>query len=237
MKKIIVCLLIGMASVSSAEQIFQAKTGQTITATISSKDLTRVQVSGFPILKAYTASNVKVKKDTATGQLYILPYDIKGSFNLFIADTNGDTFNLALTPSRHKGGDSIVIMPDKESLSRNLYKDKAVKGSSTYERTIMNLVQIMYLNMKEEDGIGYQVTEAQSEIPIWKKVKVVLVRNYNNQALNGYIYEVTNNGSDPILLTESEFYKSGILAVAIDSPSLAPGQTTRVFLVQENTGI
>jgi type-F conjugative transfer system secretin TraK len=238
MKIKILAGLLAIYSLSvSAEQIFQAKTGQTIAATISSKDMTRIMVSGYRVSKAFTASPITIKKDQATGQLYVIPSGGEtGTFSIFITDSIGDTFNLLLTPSRHKTGDSIVIMPDKESILR-VENNKALnsKMSSSYERTIMNLIQIMYLGMREDDGIGYQVSNSAVEVPLWKKMKVVLRTTYSNQNLNGYIFEITNEGADSVLLNESEFYKSGVLAVAIDSPSLAVGQSTKVYVVQENT--
>lgn len=233
MKKILMSLLVCNAIFPVfGEQIFQAKTGQTITVTISEKELTRIQVSGFSIDKGFTAASVKTKK--YNGQLYILPSNIKSSFNLFITDTNGDSFNLLLTPSKNKAGDSIVIIPDKASIIRGNSAKNINKTSTPYERSIINLVQVMYLGMTENDGIGYQVVENNVDVPIWKKMKVTLLRTYSDQTLNGYIFDVTNNGSDPVLLDESEFYKSGVLGVAIDSPSLSVGQSTKVFVVQEN---
>lgn len=237
MKKFILLLYILCALPSViAEQLFQATTGQTIAATISNKDLTRIQVSGLKIVKAFTSASIKIKKDTATGQLYLLPTDIKGSFNLFIEDSNGGTFNLFLTTSKKKGGDSIVIMPDKASLANTKMNQMTSKdkNSSYYERNIMNLIQVMYLGLNEDDGINYQVTSLNTEIPMWKKIKVVLTKSYADRNLIGYLYTITNNDSTPILLEESEFFKKGVLAVAIDNPSIATGDSTRVFVIKEN---
>lgn len=238
--KLYFLLLVINLSFCHAEEIFQAKTGQSINATISKTDLTRVQVSGFSIVKAFTATSVKVKKDQATGQLYILPSPHTKTFSLFIADSNGDTFNLILTPTKNKVGDSIVILPDLESLKR--YKKEELKANFTkkqspYERTLIDLIQIMYLGLNEDNGISYSVTNSATVMPLYKDLTIILTSSYSNDTLTGYVYRVTNTGKERIDLDESDFYTKGALAVSIETPILNVNQSTRVFVVNDASGI
>lgn len=223
----------------NAEQLFQAKTGQTLTARISTKELTRVQVSGFPIIKAFTTADITVKKDQANGQIYIVPNQDQGSkaFNLYIVDSNGDTFNLNLMPAAHVSGDSIVILPDLAAIrrARAVQASATLNSNSAYSRTINDLIQNMYLGATEDTMQGTSITQSSIEIPMWHKMKVVQVLTYNNQLLVGKVILVTNNTSGKVELRESEFFNTGVLAIAIENPILNVGDTTRVFIINENT--
>jgi conjugal transfer pilus assembly protein TraK len=44
---------------------------------------------------------------------------------------------------------------------------------------------------------------------------------------------LTNVSAAPMRLAEAELYKAGVLAVAIESLNLAPGEATNVFVVRE----
>jgi conjugal transfer pilus assembly protein TraK len=220
-----------------AEQIFQAKTGQTINANVSTKELTRIQVSGFPIVKAFTSASIVIKKDPTTGQLYILPNGLKNRFNVFIVDKNGDNFNLNLLPSKNYSGDSIVIIPDGASIKRaEIAKSSDKMQNNNYSRNINEIIQIMYMNSNPNTVTGYEVKDINQLVPMWKNINTSLLRQYSNSALDGYIYSLTNETNDKVILDEAKFYHKGVLAVAIENPSLDVGSSTRVFVVQEHLG-
>lgn len=221
-----------------AEQIYQAKTGQTIHATISTKELTRIQVSGFPIIKAFTSAPIVIKKDSTTGQLYILPDGIKGSFNIFIVDKNGDNFNLNLVPSKNYAGDSIVIIPDGASVKRARLAQSINNkmSNNTYSRNVNELIQVMYMNADTNTVSGYEVMDINQAVPMWKNMTTNLLRQYSNNLLDGFVYSVIKETNERVLLDEAKFYHKGILAVAIENPSLDVGNATRVFVIQEHIG-
>lgn len=237
MNKLLITLSLFSALSANAEQLFQARTGQTINASISTKELTRIQVSGFPIIKAFTSAPIVIKKDTVTGQLYILPNNIKNGFNVFIVDKNGDNFNLYLTPSKNHVGDSIVIMPDASAIKKSRISNTGtVKANSPYSRNINEVIQLMFINMDSNYVSGYEVIDINQIVPMWKNVQVNILKQYSNNLLDGFVYTVTNNTKDRILLDEAKFFHKGVLAIAIEVPSLEVGDTTRVFIVQERVG-
>ena len=227
-----------LTTVVNAESIFNAKTGQTINATISEKQLTRIQVSDLRIVKVFTTADIIIQKDKATGQIYIVPNEgQKGEFNLFIVDEAGDSFNLALTASKNTLGNSIVIIPDLSSIKRNKeaqnpgYADKF--NANSYTRNIQALVQYMYLNTPEEATNGYEVINIGQKTNLYKNVDITFVKKYSNNILIGIIVNVTNNTNGVITLDESVFAKQSVLAVSIEQPQLKVGETSRVFIVRE----
>ena len=237
MKNFLAIFIILIVHVSFAEQIFNAHSGQTINATISMRELTRVQVSGEAIVKGFTASNIHIKKDKETGQLYILPGNSKVGFNLFIVDADGNNFNLYLTPSKNQAGDSIVIIPSNNNKSiSKLKQPEKTKLNSQYSRDINTLIQTRFINQDGSQSTYYDVMEYNQEVPMWKDIKVILNKQYTNQLLDGNVYIVTNNTISKILLNESKFFNKGVLAVAIEHPNLEVGNSTRVFVIQEHVG-
>jgi hypothetical protein len=222
----------------NAEMIFNAKTGQTINATISEKQLTRIQVSDLRIVKVFTTADIIIQKDKATGQIYVVPNEgQKGEFNLFIVDEAGDSFNLALTASKNTLGNSIVIIPDLAAIKRNKASQNSGYASkfnsNSYTRNIQALIQYMYLNTPEEATNGYEVMNIGQKANLYKNVEINFIKKYSNNILIGIIVNVTNNTNGVITLDESTFAKQSVLAVSIEQPELKIGETSRVFIVKE----
>lgn len=235
MKNKVLLLLLSLSSFAFADQIFQSSSGQKINATISNKELTKIQVSGVPISRWYTTANVAIQPDQSSGNIFVVPYpNQKTSFILELVDKNNDVFTLQLSPSKNSSGDGIVIIPD---VSKQKTQNTAAQfnfKNQNYSRNINALVQLMYLDGGDDNNYGYDVKNLNIDAVMYKNVKTVIQKEYNNGQLTGFILYVKNNTSSDILLTETMFSMKNVLAVAIENPSIKVGQATRVFLVKES---
>ena len=226
--KIIGLILVCLYCQCYAKTIYEAQNGDTINATISANDLTRIEISGQKIIKDFSSANVSKRITKPLGQIYLVP-NLNTTFNLYIVSDIGNTYNLHLTPSKKVGGDSIIIKPV------DVTKPAPTKNTnlpmSSYIRNINYLLQVMYLN-KDDDG-RYNVSNISQAISTYNDLDSVLLRKYNDDNLIGYVLLLKNTSKNKILLTEAEFYAPHTLAIAIENPNLLSNDFTRVFIVKD----
>ncbi len=78
------------------------------------------------------------------------------------------------------------------------------------------------------------MSEINQAITTYQNLDSVLLTKYNDDNLTGYVLLLKNTSKTKILLTEAQFYTIKTLAVAIENPSLAVNDFTRVFLIKED---
>ena len=81
-----------------------------------------------------------------------------------------------------------------------------------------------------------EVRESGQEFRLWQGSRLTLVRSWLGQTLMGERFDLTNTSSTPMRLLEQEFFKPGVLAISVETLNLAPGDTTRVFVVRYREG-
>lgn len=211
-----------------AKEIYEANNGDTISATISATDLTRIEIEDQKIIKDYSSADVSKKITKPLGQVYLIPNQ-SSTFTLFIVSENGNTYNLRLTPSKKAHGDSIVIKPRASDRKRSA--EKVTFNSNSYIRNINYLMQIMYLD-KNEDG-QYTITPNNQAIETYAGLDSVLYKTYTNDSIIGHVILVKNTSKSTLHLTEAQFYAPHTLAIAIDNPDLEVNDFARVMITQE----
>lgn len=224
--KLFTLILVCLASSSFAKEVYEAKNGDTIVATISSTNLTRIEILGQKILKDYSAADISKKITKPLGQVYLIPNTLS-TFNLYVVSDTGNTYNLKLTPSKHSPGDSIVIKP-ADSLNKSSQPLQFVNQS--YVKNINYLLEVMYLN--RDDG-QYAMTKVNQPVLTYNGLDSILLNNYTNGSISGQVILLKNTSKSKINLTEAQFYSDHTLAVSIENTELGVNEFTRVFIVKE----
>lgn len=224
-----IAVLITASTSSYAKEIFEANNGDTISATISATDLTRIEIEDEKIIKNFSSADVSKKITKPLGQVYLIP-NTSSTFTLYIVSENGNTYNLRLTPSKKVHGESIVIRPRVDH-KRNNKATAVVFNSNSYIRNINYLMQIMYLD-KSEDG-QFSITNENTPIQTYAGLDSVLYKSFNNDSIIGRVVLVKNTSKSQINLTEAQFYSPHTLAIAIDNPDLAVNDYARIMIIQE----
>lgn len=227
MKKLLPLLCVMSLSIY-AKEVYVADNGDTISATISTKNLTRIEIEGQKIIKDYSSAEVTKKITKPLGQVYLVPNQA-ASFNLYIVSDSGNTYNLHLTPSKTASGDSIVIKPTASKVKPT--SNSLVFSTQSYVRNINYLMQLMYLN-QEADGT-YNVTPENQPFETYDGLDSVLYKSYNNDSLLGQVILVKNVSKEKLLLTEGQFFSEHTLAISIEKPELNVNDFTRIFIVKE----
>ena len=221
-------LLLALSFPASAIQILEGVDGQTLLGKISQKELTRVTVERGRIKKVTgNAGEFLLEKDEDKGQVYIRPTTDTGTkpVNLFIT-TDRSTFTLLLQPV-DVPAETIVI---KDRATRS--EPGRMEQSSAYVRVIKNLLLTMASDTLPRD---MEVREMAKEVSLWKDARLLLTRTYRGQAITGEKYLLTNASGKPMVITEQELYKAGVIAVSVENLNLRPDESSNVFVIRERS--
>lgn len=215
-----------MASSAEAVQLKEAGDGATIYAKLSKKEMTRLGVEGGRVSTLRVKEGeLNIDPDDETGQLFLTvpPGSIK-PINGFLTTESGRTYTMVLeitdTPS-----DSIIIQePKARQPGRNDFK------STSYDKAVKRLVTVM-ANDELPDDI--QVKEIGRRLDLWQETAMTLERQYVAGEIVGERYMIANVSKAPMVLDEREFYRKGVSVVALDQLNLAPGTSTRLYVIRE----
>jgi type-F conjugative transfer system secretin TraK len=229
MRKFTLLLLpILISSSSYALQVKSAVNNATISANISSTDVTRIMIQGDRIQSvrgvkgAYTREN-----DNNSGEIYIQPTSLyqHHAFTVLINTELGRHYTLLLNPMSVPS-DTLMLV------SRGVNEVKAAKfeNSSPYELTITHLIRDMRIGSQPE---GYAVrTVNEKKRYLYGNIAYIKLKTiYQGLNLRGEIWEVTNTRSQTITLTERDFYKVGTRAISLETMDVTPHGTTYLYRV------
>jgi type-F conjugative transfer system secretin TraK len=212
--------------------LLEVRDGAVVSARISGNEPNRLLVREGRVHKVWGAEGkAEFKPDTDTGQVYLQPADEwrQRPFSLFVKDEEGDVYTLVLTPADIPSETVTLVRPERAPV---VDRAKAISWETeqSYESTLLELVRHM---ARETLPDGYTRVEIDREIKLWKETHMVVKARYMGGYLNGEVYELTNVDSKAIRLEEREFYRKHVLAVSIDRHALAPGTSTKIYLVTE----
>ena len=214
-------------SPAHALQIVDAQDGQTVLGKISRKEVTRIAFERGRVRKVTgNAGEFILEKDDERGQIFVRPVDAQSNkpINLFLTSERG-TVALLLQPV-DTPSDSIVIRELKESSTA----PTRLEASGRHVRTIKNLLLALADDALPED---MEVKEPARVVSLWPGTRLTLQRILVGTGIVGEKYQLTNLGNTSMELSESALFKSGVMAVSVEQPSLRPGEATNVFVIRE----
>lgn len=231
MKKIHLALtlatsLLLLAESANALQQFDGVEGKTIFVKMSTRDFNRIAIEGgrIRLIKGADSNLVLGDKDDVTGQALLKPL-VKDPFSLFVF-TDTSTYTLVVQPADIPS-ESILI----KEVSKSAPKAGLIEKAGNYQKSIKLMLQAM---AGETTLDGVEIHKTWQEIRLWENTRFALESVYAGDSISGEQYRLFNLGTSPIRIAEQEFYKKGVLAVAAQSLDLAPGASTRIYIVKRN---
>ena len=210
-----------------ALQIVDAQDGQTALGKVSRKEVTRIAFERGRVRKVTGNSGEFVlDKDDERGQIFLRPTDPQSTkpINLFLTSDRG-TVALLLQPV-DTPSDSIVI---REPRARSTAPTR-LEASGRHVRTIKNLLLALADDALPDD---MEVKEPARDISLWLGTRLSLQRVLLGSGVVGEKYLLTNIGNTTMALAETEFFKSGVMAVSVEQPHLRPGEASNLFVIRE----
>ena len=213
-----------------ALQIVDAQDGQTALAKLSRKEVTRIAFEHGRVRKVTgSAGEFVLEKDDEKGQIFIRPTDAQSTkpINLFLTSERG-TVALLLQPV-DTPSDSIVIREPSDPRERSIAPTR-LEASGRHVRTLKNLLLQLAEDALPED---MQALELARDITLWPGTRLTLQRVLLGTGVVGEKYQLTNTGHTTMEVAETALFKSGVMAVSVEQPSLRPGETTNLFVIRE----
>jgi conjugal transfer pilus assembly protein TraK len=251
-------LFLAAASVDSgAAQRKEVRDGLAVEAVISAREVTRIRIEDAKITgvvgKIQSASGCATNPDTAApaaqappqpspspaeasitcdlskGEVYLRALGTgKKPINLFVS-TDRATYTLVLRKD-DRPSDTIVLFDP------SLPKAEGAKGGvrakqASHVKGIKSMLRAMLAGRTPDDVLA---EDANVPLRLWQEASFTLTRTYRGRGMIGERYRLTNTGGLPMTLTEQEFDREqdGVVAVAIDSLNLRPGDATWVYVIR-----
>lgn len=216
--------LLLFASVQAhALQILDVSDGATAFAKISSGEITRLTVNNGRIASwQVPKGRLVLQKNAKTGDLYVRPLNREEPVSLFLTSESGSTYAITLQP---------VSMPSETIVLRESGRTVAPAAEQAGERS-EGIKAFMLAMVADRLPADMEVRESGQELSLWQDSRLTLVRSWIGARWVGERFDLMNTGKSQLRVVEQELFRDDVLAIAIEKHDLAPGDTTRVFVLR-----
>lgn len=246
------------APAALALQRIDARDGVSVEAAIALKEPTRIKIDGAAITDVFgnihstncggpaapsaiqpnvptapainPAGEIVLECDKDKGEIYVKPVAAGTKpINLFVSSGKA-TYTLILKRV-DMPADTIVIVDRTQRPAPAEASARATGQAPNHVRAVKTMLIAM---AGERTPTDVRVEEINRPLDLWAEAYFVLLRTYEGRGLIGETYRLTNVSSQPMVLAEEEFDRegAGLVAVAIETHTLAPGESTHVFAIR-----
>lgn len=216
----------------SAAQLIKGSASNPVDVNVSANEQNKISIlDGHISLVVPSSKNAisYVLDDATAGAMYFTFTDPAqtGTVTLFISDDENPnvSYRLILHP-RSIAAEDVVIEPVKTKVATGVKTAGDGRALSYQRRTKEMFLALMDVSSDSD------VVEVNQEIPLWKEGRLVMLSKISEGNLVGEKYRLTNISAEPMLLAEQELYRRGVVAVAIESLTVAPAASTLVLIVR-----
>lgn len=228
----VTAVLSAIAFQAAALQTVDPVEGHNAFVKISAKETTRLTIEGAKIRSVIgTDGELTVDKDEERGQIFVRP-TVQKPINVRLISSSGATYNLVMQPIDIPQEDIVIRESFERRASQREQLDRGKKGApGSTARAVKALVTAMAL---DEPPTSVDMRPTQQEILLWEGTKFVMTAVYTERNMVGEKYSLKNVGKSTIRMVEQEFYRRGVIAVAIENMHVDPGQTTNIYVIRSN---
>jgi type-F conjugative transfer system secretin TraK len=230
--RIIIFIFISLIHSSAfALQVKAAKDNETLFYKISTKEFSRIFVSGDRIISikgkndSYELKEFNGKYDQGVLYLKPTPFYQRKPFSVFVTTEQGHTYTLFLN-SMDIPAENIEIKPISASKRIATHWET----NQSYSQLIIELMRQM---VKEQQPEGYAVIPLGSVKPkkLSSGLTMQLLTVYRGSYLEGEIWRIKNNTKNLIHLLPREFYQDNVRAASLIDETLNCGDETILYRV------
>lgn len=216
---------------SFALQVKAAKDNETLFYKISTREFSRIFVSGDRIISikgkndSYELKEFNGKFDQGVLYLKPTPFYQRRPFSVFITTEEGHTYTLFLN-SIDVPSENIEIKPISAS-------KKIATNWETNQSYTQLIIELMRQMVKEQQPEGYAIIPLGAVKPkrISSDVTMQLVTIYRGSYLEGEIWKIKNISRYPIHLFPRQFYQDNVRAASLIDETLNCGDETILYRV------
>ncbi len=194
--------------------------GKPLTVLISTDRLTRIEFPEIPRSVFLSRSDISIEKEDRSLYLRALLPDTQDT--LFVVGESGTTYEIHLSTS-DKPDQTVLISHTPKSLEVQVERARKVPA--------LDLMRSMMLGLPVD---GYEIIKADhKEVYRDAFFSMKLVQIYRSPVLHGYVIEIENLASFPVLLRVQEIDFTGMIAISADAEHLRPRPRKASEVVQE----
>ena len=217
---------------------------QTVTVPLSLADANRLYIDNDHIKDIGCMRGFCVSKEFDTGDAIIKLGEAaqfaKGGFTVFVSTQKGRKLALQVLPKAIPG--QVIALQALSGVSETtIQKDKQ---NSPYQEHLIELIKAMINHHQghhphlindhsvlSDYGV-VEITNTSAE-RLNSAITILPYRLFQGERFMGVVYRVKNASHHQVPLTGAQFYKSGMLALALSTESLAPQETAFVYQIQK----
>ncbi|MDP2430837.1 MAG: type-F conjugative transfer system secretin TraK [Pseudomonadota bacterium] len=208
-----------------ALQVRDVVDGQSVLVQVSAKEPSRIVVEGQPI-RAATADEESLiihrEDKDPQGHIFVRPVDPRRHATLFVSTDTG-AYSLLLQPADIPA-ETVVIRDRSRRAPPKL--EQAASRIKAAKSLILTIA-------RDETPSDMDVREHGQDYALWREARFTLDRSWLGQAYIGERWRLSNVSPVRMSVLEQEFYKDGVVAIAVEHHNIEPGQATNVFVVRE----
>ncbi len=194
--------------------------GKPLAVLISTDRLTRIEFPEIPRSAFLSRSDISIEKEDRSLYLRALLSDTQDT--LYVVGESGTAYEINLSTS-DKPDQTVLISHTPKSLEVQVERARQVPA--------LDLMRSMMLGLPVD---GYEIIKADyKEVYRDAFFSMKLVQIYRSPVLHGYVIEVENLASFPVLLRVHEIDFTGMIAISADAEHLRPRPTKASEVVQE----
>lgn len=218
---LLVLALLPLPDALQAAQHLKGAPDDVQVATLSRGEPTMIKVEGGRVKRLFGAEgDYHATANQDAGAVFVRPTTDKQAISVYVADDDGATYRLLLSVADGPA-DTIILHPRKRPPDSKAFNDTA------RNQGIKGIVRAL------ADDAHPDLKTTNEVVPLWHESLFVRLRTIENGAWNGEQYRLTNTSASPMHIDERELYRPGVVAISVDRPSLAPGESALVYLVME----
>lgn len=233
---LIAAALLTCAGTANALQVLDGVVGKKHVVRIPARELTRLSIEDGRLQSMrFLSEELEVQQDKESGSVYLKPRVEDKQISVFVVSASGATHELILQPVASMPLESVVIRDPAPTRPQHWAAHQSqVRGSDNKSSSLDQSLKRLMLAMArgEPDGPGLTVERLSQPLALWQDVTFTLVSRFRAKAHLGEVYTLVNTSSQVLSLAEQEFYRPGVLAVAVDLHLLRPGESTAVFVIR-----
>lgn len=219
---------------SSGKPVFE---GVTLFERVSRDELNRLSIIDGRIKKMhFKTEELEVVDDKVNGQAFFTPKTDK-TISVFVTTQRGATFTLVMQPIPKMPAVNLTVQESQSAGEASQAAEKAQKAPAPSALSAMSFEQaittLIYAAATAQSLPGVSEQAIQQAVPLWQGTSFTHLRTLQAASLQLAEYRLANVSQKPLRLVEQEFYKPGVLGVAVEQHLLDPGESTPVFIVQE----
>lgn len=222
-----------LASVSCSVQALQAldgEPGKKHTVRIPAQELTRLSIANGRVSSLrHVSSELEVVKDAEAGAVFIKPLVRDKQISAFVMSSAGAIHELIFEPVDAMPLESIVI---REPIARS-QSEVGTRGAGQ-ATALDDAIKRLMLTMARQEKTSPVAVWQPMEMPLalWDGTRFAMTGRYLARNMIGEVYQLTNTGGQVMTVAEQEFFRPGVLAVALDQLVLRPGESTGVLVIR-----